>query len=507
MKRDGFNSSFWQKAPEYDFRYHAKESAYDTIIVGAGITGVTLALELQNKGIHCLLIEKETPGFGTTGGTTAHINNFFDASYDEIINNFGQQGAQLLADSAQNTLTYIHDNVRTYAIDCDFAECDFFLFSAEKQQNEQLDKILKAHRNLGVKTVETSNIPFNLPFEKAIRIEGQAQFHPLKYLNGMLHAYIKAGGALLVQQRVKDFKNSNGLITLKAEDGRTFTAKDLIWATHIPPGKNRFSILLAPYRSYALALKLRNQPQQLGQAADLYDPYHYCRYHRSGEDYYLIAGGFDHKTGDDQDTEKHFDELQQYVSTHFPDGEFVAKWSSQYYVSADGLPYIGRMPHESNIYISTGYGGNGMTFGSMAALIIPDLIAGKETALSKVLSPGRIKPIASAKSVISEGINASGHFIKDKLSAEELDHFKDIQLNEGKVVSYHNEQIAVYRDQTGMLHLLSPTCPHMGCMVNWNPAEKSWDCPCHGSRFDIDGKLLNGPAVSDLSSATIYSLK
>ncbi|OOG19032.1 hypothetical protein BWD42_03510 [Sphingobacterium sp. CZ-UAM] len=498
MKRDGRNKSFWQTLEGQNFSTDFTDLVFDTIIVGAGITGVTLAKKLQDSGVKCLLLDKENPGFGTTGGTTAHINNFYDASYDEIIANFGEQAARLLVNSTKDTLDHIKKNVLRYHINCDFEECDFFLFSAEESQNEQLDRILAAHQQLGLKTLPSNTLPFSLPFVKAIRIEGQAQFHPLKYLLGLLDAFGKNGGAILTNQSIVAYENKEGEITLKTSDERIFTAKNIVWATHIPPGRNRFDLLVAPYRSYALTLKLQHAPEMLAQTADLYDPYHYFRYHRTGDGYYLIAGGFDHRTGDERDTEKHFYDLKELVNKNFEYQEVTAQWSSQYYVSADGLPYIGRMPNEPNVYIATGYGGNGMTFGSMASLIIPDLLLNKETALAKLLSPARIKPIASAKSVLSEGWSASQHFIMDKLSADKIDAFENIPLEEGRIVKYEGKTFAVYRDEQAVLHCLSSVCPHMGCTVNWNPSEKSWDCPCHGSRFDIEGKLLNGPATSGL---------
>lgn len=498
MKRDGSNNSFWQTIDGQNFPTDFSDLEFDTIIVGAGITGVTLAKELQDRGFKCLLLDKENPGFGTTGGTTAHINNFYDASYDEIIDNFGAEAAQLLVSSTKDTFDHIKKNVLRYSIDCDFNTCDFFLFSAEEAQNKQLERILSAHQQLGVKTTPSSTLPFNLPFIKAIRIEGQAQFHPLKYLLGILDAFRKGGGAILTNQSIVDYQYHDDKITLKTSDRHIFTAKNIVWATHIPPGKNRFDLLVAPYRSYVLTVKLLQEPQMLAQIADLYDPYHYFRYHSDGDKYYLIAGGFDHKTGDEKDTEQHFVDLKALVDKQFQYEEVVAQWSSQYYVSADGLPFIGRMPSEHNIYIATGYGGNGMTFGSMASLIIPDLLKGKETPLSKLLSPARIKPIASAKSLLSEGWSAAQHFVMDKFAIDKINEFKDIHPEEGRIVNYDGKTFAAYRDKQGALHCVSSICPHMGCTVSWNASERSWDCPCHGSRFDIDGKLLNGPAISGL---------
>lgn len=498
MKRDGKNISFWEtKAETVQIKKHS-DTHYDTIIVGAGITGVTLAKELQNRGLNCLIIEKENPGFGTTGGTTAHINNFFDSSYDEIIKNFGEESAVLLAKSAKESVQYIKQNIIKYHISCDFNECSYYLFSAEEKQDKKLDDILEAHQKVGIQTEETFKIPFSLEFRKAIEIKGQSQFHPLLYINKLLKEYTKKGGEIITETQVKDYKNKNGTVTVTTDNDSVFRAKNLVWATHIPPGNNRFSVLLAPYRSYVLTVQLENPVKEMAQIADLYDPYHYARYHKSDNTCYLIVGGFDHKTGDEKDTEKHFEELKKYVDDNFRYKKIAAQWSSQFYQSADGLPYIGKMPGEDNIYVSTGFTGNGMTFGTMTSLVIPDLIEGKETDLAQLLSPARIKPVASAGSVLDEVFNASVHFVKDKFSADKIDELKEIQNGEGKIIKHDGTTYAAYRDLKAELHLLSPVCPHTGCNVTWNPSEVSWDCPCHGSRFDIDGKLLNGPAMSDL---------
>ncbi len=505
MKRDGQHTSFWQDGSSLHENNRPVVNDFDTIIVGAGITGLTLALELQKRGQQCVILEQHAPGFGTTGGTTAHLNNFFDESYDSIISKFGEDKAQTIADHAKTAKEIVRNNIQQFQIDCDYQECDFYLFSAEKNQDKTLSKILDAHQKLDLESRYVNSIPFSINFRKAIEIKDQAQFHPMRYISALAHQFEKNGGLLLTERRVKNHETLNDTISITTATGEVFTAASLVWATHIPPGNNRFNVLLAPYRSYALAASLKFTPENMAQAADLYDPYHYFRYHKKDGENYLIIGGFDHKTGQEKDTTQPFKNLENYAREHFEIDEITHQWSSQFYVPVDGLPYIGKMPGEDHIYVATGYNGNGMTWGTLASEIIADLIQGKENELAEIVSPSRIEIQASAATAIQENANAVFHLITDRLMSDNKAELDDIPKGEGKVVQYQGEQVAVYREDTGEFVFLSAICPHMGCTVQFNSAEKSWDCPCHGSRFDTNGTLMNMPATEGLQQCTPLS--
>lgn len=496
MNRSGKNRSFWECRANYSFGA-VQDKIYDVIIVGAGITGITLAHELQKKRKRCLLIDKEHPGFGTTGRTTAFINNFFDTSYDEIIANFGENNAKALADATKKVILNIKQNMKNFRIKCEFAECNFYLFSSEKIQNEKLCKILKAHQTLGIKTNRTYDFPFDIPRRKVLEISGQAQLHPLKYIKALLKKYILNDGILLTGTLIKKNNSQGDLVVVETEDGKKIVGKNLIWATHNAPGNSRFNLLIAPCRSYALAAKMFVEPKRLAQCADLEEPYHYIRYHQSGDEFFLIAGGFDHKTGHESNAQEQFEKLEEYVQERFENIEILQRWSAQYYVPADGLPYIGKMPGEKNIYISTGYNGNGMTFGPMASLIIPQLMDGEETELSRLLSPSRIN-LKSVPNLVRENVDAIFQFLNDKLISPETNTCNFQKKDEGKILQKNGKTVAVYKDEKGKIHYLNPSCTHMGCNVRWNNTEKSWDCPCHGSRFDGFGNMLLGPALENL---------
>lgn len=500
MNRDGNNQSIWQSKISEHKNKEQTNNFYDTIIVGAGITGISLGRELQKRGRQCLILEQGKIGFGTTGGTTAFINNFFDESYDRLISNFGEDKAQIIADNAVKVPATIKSNIDQYSISCDYAESKFYLFSAEKKQDKQLEKILEAHQQLDIPTRSVDEIPFNIDFSAAIEIDGQAQFHPIKYINALAEEFKKLGGEILTETQVIETEFNDEVHQIKTESGNVFNSNNLVWATHIPPGINRFSMLNAPYRSYALAAKISSQPETLAQAADLYDAYHYIRYHQSEGETFLIIGGFDHKTGQENDTEKCFEDLENYARENFNIGEITERWSAQYYVPADGLPYIGKMPGEENVFIATGYNGNGMTWGTLASTLLSDLIEGMENELADIVSPSRVEISASAKDFITENANAVFHLVKDQFTADKKTDLDEIKSGEGKVIEHDSHKVAAFRDANGNLELVTAVCPHMGCVVAFNTSEKTWDCPCHGSRFDTKGNLLTGPSLTGLKS-------
>jgi len=503
MKRDGHLKSFWQDAGYQHQNTPPPTNDFDTIIVGAGLSGISIAMELQKRGKKCLVLEKNDIASGTSSGTTAHINNFFDCSYDQIIRNFGEKEAQIIAEHAQGVYHTIHTYIKKYALECDYEECDFYLFSAEKKQDALLRKIFEGHYKVSLPTAITTEFPFDIQTHSIIKIKGQAHFHPLKYIHGLFHHFEQQGGYLLTRALVEDYEKTEDGIRISLGKDKIFTAKNLVWATHVSPGNNRFNLLVAPYRSYALSAKMLFPPPKAAQAADLHEPYHYFRYHKKDHQYYLIIGGFDHKTGHLENTENSFQQLIAYAKEHFRIGEICEKWSSQYYVPADGLPYIGKMPGEENIYISTGYNGNGMTWGTLSAEVIADLIEGKENELAKIISPERIKIIASATQAIKENTDALLHFIKSQWTESTHHLLDEMSFDEGKVVEIEQKKVAVYKDIEGNFSFLSAVCPHMGCTVKFNKAEQSWDCPCHGSRFDTSGKLLNGPSTQGLEELQI----
>jgi glycine/D-amino acid oxidase-like deaminating enzyme/nitrite reductase/ring-hydroxylating ferredoxin subunit len=498
--RDGLKESPWQgvvpSLTAADRSQLDPAVIYDCLIVGGGITGLSAAVLLQTAGKKVVLADAFTIGFGTTGGTSAHINTFADTSYKEAESGFGTDGATLFAQAINKGSILIKQNVETYRIDCDYENRIGYIYAENDDQARQLDDVYEGTVAVGVAVQYTNEVPAPIPFKKALLFDGQAQFHPVKYLQGLKKAFVEAGGTVLENTRIEKLSSDNG-IHVAGAGALQIKAGKVIYATHIPPGITSFNFRCAPYRSYVLAVKLADNAYPDALIYDMEEPYHYLRTHIIDDEPLLLVGGNDHKTGHD-DPEKAFADLENYVRKYYNVSAVKYGWSSQYYVPVDGLPYIGQMPEASaGVYCATGYNGNGMMLGSIAAKILSDLVSGKENKYADVFSPARIKPIAGFTEFVKENADAAYHFVADrfKIGTESLNQ---LPADSGKVMEVDGKKIAVYRDTAGTVHALNPVCTHAKCIVNWNQEEKSWDCPCHGARYDIDGKVLNGPADKDL---------
>ncbi|WP_312992067.1 FAD-dependent oxidoreductase [Chryseobacterium flavum] len=504
MYRDGARKSIWQK----EIRKFSTESdlsqLFDVAVIGGGITGVSTALKLQESGKKCIILEGSNIGYGTTGGTTAHLNDFFDTTFSEVIQDFGIDNARLYAESGTDAISIIENNIRKYNISCDFTRKSAYLFALDEKQESQLKDIVEGAAKVGHEMTYISDIPFPIPFREAVHISGQGHFHPIKYIKGLCDAFIKMGGAIQENCFCEDHDEQENEVILRTSAGEV-RAKNAIYATHIPPGINLLHFTNAPYRSYAMAFTLKDDkyPWELGY--DLDDPYHYYRIQEINGENLLIAGGEDHKTGHADDTGECFSRLENYVRQYFNVETVFYSWSSQYYEPVDGLPYIGKLPGSNGkIFVATGFRGNGMIFGTLSSQILHDLIVTGKNKYQDLFSPTRIKPVAGFSDFVKENAAVAMDFVKDKLFIEKIDSFLEIKAGEAKVIRYESESYALYKESDGTLHLLKSTCPHAACEVRWNSAELSWDCPCHGSRFNVNGKILTGPTTRNLQKIFPY---
>lgn len=498
ITRDGYQTSLWQASvPPYQPGNVPGSGSYDVIIVGGGITGLSTGLLLQESGKKCLILEANSLCFGTTGGTTAHLNTLMDTPYSTIRKKFNAESAATVAKSTEAAIELVRRNIKEYSIDCDFSEADAFLFAQDSEQEKKLKEIAEASLEAGLELQFTESIPVPAPFISAIQVKGQAKFNPVKYVYGLAKAFEIRGGHIKQDCRVTSV-DVNEKVEVTASSGQ-YSCSDLIYATHIPPGVNLLHLRCIPYRSYAMAVQLNKKEEYPDNLCyDMVDPYHYYRTQEVDGQLYLIAGGKDHKTGHEENTEHRFTELEAHIRKMFSVKKIAYKWSSQYFEPADGLPYIGHLPgHPEHLYVATGFGGNGMVYSGVAAMTLQAILNNEENDQTKLFNPNRLKPVAGFTNFIQHNAGVAGELLSRLFSGEHLEELAAMAPGEARMVSYENQKIALYKDEDGALHAINPVCTHLKCEVNWNNAERSWDCPCHGARYSYDGRVLTGPADRD----------
>jgi glycine/D-amino acid oxidase-like deaminating enzyme/nitrite reductase/ring-hydroxylating ferredoxin subunit len=483
--------------------------AVDVAVVGGGITGITTALMLVREGWRVAVIESRRVGKGETGKSTAHVTEALDVRYHTLISRFGLEGARLAAAGQRGAIERIATLVEELEIDCGFERMPGFLYAERPEQVDELEEEARAAGRLDVDTSLVREIPLPFPALRALRFESQAALNPRLYLQALAESLVAEGGLIFEETQVVDIDESEPCRVIA--DRGVVQAREVVVAAHVPISNRIFlHSKLAAYRTYAVGVEIPRAAgdgrpggglPQAGLFWDMEDPYHFIRTHELSDRRYLIVGGEDHKVGEVEDTTEPFTRLERYVRQHF--GREVAatdyRWSGQIVMSADGLPYVGRNSLSSHVYVATGYGGNGITQGTVAAAVLRDLVCHRPNRFTSLLDATRIKPLASARSFLSENADYPKHLLEDRLPRPGIEALAAIPPGEGEVLSLDGERLAVYRNANGELSALSPVCTHLGCNVHWNTTEKSWDCPCHGSRFDPHGRVLNGPAVSALA--------
>jgi glycine/D-amino acid oxidase-like deaminating enzyme/nitrite reductase/ring-hydroxylating ferredoxin subunit len=472
------------------------ELEVEVTIVGGGITGLTAAIELVKAGHSVALIEGRQIGSGTTGLSSCHLTTDIDEEYRNVADSFGMETSMLVANSRISAIDYIERTVKEKNIACDFRRVPGYLYTEIPEDVSTLQEEFDAARNAGLMVQLSDSLPLPFKVNKVLRFENQAEFNAQQYVDGLSLNLHLIGGFVFENSVVVSMNEKEGHYIVKTSGG-TVRSKYVFVATHQPLFFNVLQTVSAPYISYMIAAKLRSQEFPVGLFWDTADPYHYTRYYQTDKGAYVVVGGEDHKTGHEKNTKSRIERLQQYVKSRFDIASIDYTWSAQYYEPADGLPYIGRSPFGKNIFVATGYSGDGLVYGTVAGLIIADLIQDKRNLWHKVYDSTRFTPAASVADFVKENVNVVKHFIKDRIGVD-ADGLTDVKPGEGKIVKVNGEKLAVVREDDETLHAVSPVCPHMKCFVSYNNFENTWDCPCHGSRFNADGSVIYGPATIGL---------
>jgi glycine/D-amino acid oxidase-like deaminating enzyme/nitrite reductase/ring-hydroxylating ferredoxin subunit len=474
----------------------------DVCVVGGGIAGLTTAYLLTKAGRSVIVLDEGPVGAGQTERTSAHLASAIDDRFTEIERLHGEDGSRICYESHAAAIDMIESIARDQAIDCEFRRVNGYLFPAPNDAPDELDKELQAACRAGFKSVEKiSSIQFGgADHGPCLRFPNQAEFHPLKYLYGLASALTRMGGKIYTGCRVKDVQGTQEKNKQPAraqiDDGpAAITARAIVVATNTPAPINDWMGIYtkqASYRTYIVIAKI--PPDSFdGLWWDNEEPYHYVR--REGD--LLVIGGEDHKVGQFPKDGAPFMNLELWARKKFPAlGEVVGRWSGQVQEPDDYVAFIGPAPTKNpNIYVITGDSGMGLTHGTLGAKIVSDQILGRENPWAKLYDPTRK---SLTRDFIKENLNAVKQY-KDFLTPGEVRSEDEIPAGQGAVMRDGLSKIAVYKDQAGNLHKCSAVCTHLKCIVQWNPVEKSWDCPCHGSRFDPLGKVLMGPAIDDLT--------
>ena len=483
-----------------------RDAETDVCIVGAGISGLTTGYLLAREGKRVLIVDAGPIGGGETGRTTAHLANAMDDRFVQIEKIRGEKYSRLAAESHGAAIDKIEQIAREEGIDCDFRRLDGYLFEPPNgdPKNLQKEKAAAERAGLPVELVDHAPAPFDTG--PALKFPRQGQFHPLKYLKGLLSSIQHQGGSVHSGTAVENVSGGDSP-EVKTKSGHTIRASSVVVATNTPV--NDWVVMhtkQAAYRTYAIALAIPRSAIAPILLWDNQTAYHYVRLQPgapdSGEDL-LIVGGEDHKTGQKSDHAMPFGRLEKWARDRYPmAGPVRFRWSGQVIESFDGLGFIGRNPGDSpNVYIITGDSGQGLTHGTIGGILITDLIHGRTNPWEELYDPSR-KPVRTALEFAKENLNVAAQYT-DFVTPGEIRSPEELRPGSGALMRNGKTKIAVYKDEHGAVHEMSAVCPHLQCIVHWNHVEKSWDCPCHGSRFDCRGHVLNGPAISNLNPLTV----
>jgi len=505
----GHTTSVWMDTTEVpQFQPLTQDLRSNVCVVGAGIAGMTTAYLLARAGRAVVLIDDGPIGGGETSRTTAHLTAALDNRYYNIEKMHGEEGARVAAESHMSAIHRIETIASMEDIDCDFQRVEGFLFLGGESTRKDLERELEATHRAGITDTQlVDKIPFGFwDSGPALRFPRQATFHPLKYLKGLARAILRDGGKIYTgvhAERIEDGEPAK----VTTSGGHTIHADNVVVCTNTPV--NDWLIIhskQAAYRTYVIGARVPKGSVPHGLYWDTPNPYHYIRLQTAEDktghelDYdVLIVGGEDHKTGQAVDTDERFVRLEAWTRERFPMAERVEyRWSGQVIEPVDYMAYIGKNPGgDEHIWIATGDSGNGMTHGTIAGIILNELVQGRKHQWSRLYDPSRVR-LRATPEFVKENVNVAEQY-KDWFTGSETGDVAAIKPGEGAVIGRGRGKIAVYRDERGELHRLSAVCTHLYCIVRWNDTERTWDCPCHGSRFDPYGKVVNGPAIVGLS--------
>jgi glycine/D-amino acid oxidase-like deaminating enzyme/nitrite reductase/ring-hydroxylating ferredoxin subunit len=493
--------SLWMDVEPIAAPQYSGPSKVDVAVIGAGMAGLSIAFELAERGLSVAVIDRGKIARGMTARTTAHLAPVCDDGATEIIKIRGEAMARLAWESQAAGVDRIEQIVDQLKIECHFRRLDAFLFPGPDTKQADLDEELKAQRKCGADAEKVHRTPglASLDGVGVLRYRNQAAFNPARYLRALAEAILAKGGRLFANTVVASIEEADNAVTVTTAGGDKIHCASCVVATNSPIN-DRLALhsKMAPYRTYAMAFTIPKDALPDALYWDTMDPYHYVRQETGpGTVNYLIAGGEDHKSGEADDAATRYAQIAAWTRDLFPDvGKETHRWSGQVLDTVDYSAFSGVNPGSRNVYVHTGDSGQGMTHGAMAGLLIPDLIVNGSSQWQDCYDPSR-KPLRAITNYARENMTAIKNFA-EYMAPGEISSYDKLANGEGAIVRDGLHKVAAYRDSHGKLHKCSAVCSHLGCHVHWNSLERCWDCPCHGSQFDIDGTALNAPAIGPL---------
>lgn len=491
--------SYWTDSADFrEFPRLEEDLDVDTVIVGGGITGITTAYLLVNAGLKVAVLEADSVLHGTTGHTTAKVTAQHGLIYDELITNMGKSKARLYYEANMKAINFIEKTIDKLQIDCDFSTQHAWMYATSAEYKQKVQKEAKAYEKLGIDGELLQKIPLDIKVKNALVMKNQAQFHPLKYLNELVQHITEKGGQIFENTTAVNVETGKHTTVLTRE-GHRVTADHVLACSHFPfyEGLGLYMTRMYADRSYVIAAKTKMDfPGGMFISAD--EP---TRSMRSvtinGEEMLLIVGD-SHKVGQGIDTMKHYQALETFGQQTFGLETIPYRWSAQDLITLDKVPYIGQITSgQPNILVATGFRKWGMSHGTVAAQLLSNIVLNKKNNLQSLYAPSRFYATPSLKNFFVQNANVAKHLVKGKLETSDINP-KNLTNDEGAVIHIKGERKGAYRDPKGELHIVDTTCTHVGCEVEWNSGDRTWDCPCHGSRFSYTGDVVEGPAEKPL---------
>jgi glycine/D-amino acid oxidase-like deaminating enzyme/nitrite reductase/ring-hydroxylating ferredoxin subunit len=490
-----FPEPYWRKSANLpSFQKLTGDTEADVVIVGGGITGITAAYLLVKEGLQVTLLEAGSILNGTTGHTTAKITAQHGLIYDELISHFGKEKAKLYYQASMDALSFIKTTVKDQQIECDLNEEDAYLYTNSSNYTQKIINELKAYEKLGIEGEFLSEIPIPVKMKAAIVMKKQAQFHPLKYLSKLVEYLSQNGCSIYENTTAVDIEKGERPVVTTRDDHK-ITCRNVIISSHFPffDKTGAFFARMYAERSYVLGVKTEKEFPG-GMYINAEQPTRSLRYAEMDGEKLVLFGGESHKTGHAMNTIKLYESLAEFAQETFGIKEIPYRWSAQDLITLDKIPYIGPITaNNPNIYVATGYRKWGMTNGTTAAMLITDLILKKENRYEELFTPSRFNADPSLRKVVTQNLQVAKDLIEGKLELP-AKYPEELGTDEGAAVTVNGKRAGAYKDEEGKLYIVDTTCRHMGCELEWNNGERTWDCPCHGSRYSYKGEVVEGPA-------------